>query len=317
MKIILFWSNKPTESSSPTSWRGSELRFSPFHELVFKAHEKMGNEVEVWTYQKVTYWEYPSIKIKDASSMLNYEIVHKALTNGHSIAHVADAIRLKRASQVEGVVLDMDAVVLKPLPEYDSWFATMPSKKTGGFAPQWGENKPPMKVHDNSWDGKELTAFPIKVGPNTSKQVHDLAIWIMKKLETDPKASSDEWNSVLWTVKKICSTDTTAKVYQPIYFCPLPAWLGESKCYSMETPTRLDGKTELFGHTLPSIDEISDKSFIVQHFFESAWNKADSISEQKWNNLGLDSLLRKEYDYIINDIEIKTSQRPTLEKFFE
>lgn len=316
MKIILFWTNKPnSDTYFRDSWRSSELKFSPFHELVIESHRKIGNDVELWTYQNVS--EPPAgIKIKDASTIMSYDTAHMALMNGHSIAHIADAIRLKRASQVEGVVLDMDAVVLKKFPEHDSWFATMPSKKTGGFAPQWGKNKPPMKVHDNSWDGKELTAFPIKVGPNTKQQVNDLADWIIEKLKTDPKNSSDEWNSVLWTVKKICSTDTTAKVYQPIYFCPLPAWLGEGKCYSMESPSRLDGKTELFGHTMPSIDEIAEKSFTVQHFFESAWNKADSISKREWNNLALDSLIRKEYDYIFNNTKIETTQISSLEKFF-
>jgi len=300
-KIILFWSNIPSKNgyTNYIDWQNSELKFSPFHELVFKAHERLNNTVELWTFQKISNFPYNNITIKNANEYIDPKIAFDCLEKGHSIAFLADAIRLKRAAEVLGIVLDMDVVCLKPFPNYDSWFSTMPSKKTGGFAPKWGKNRPPMVVHDGSWDGKELTIFPIKVANTTKKQIDDLANKIIEKLQKEPKHTSDEWNSILWTVKKIADLDTTAKVFQPIYMSPLPAWLGEGKCYSIESPTRLTGDTILYGHTLPSIDEIFEKSYAIAHFFESAWNKADVITKDQWDNLPKDCLLYKEYDLIL------------------
>ena len=113
-----------------------------------------------------------------------------------------------------------------------------------------------------------------------------------------PKGGSDEWNSILWTVKKIANQDIHGKVYQPLYMSPLPAWLGKGKCYSLEYPTRLDGKTELFGHLLPSIEQILENSFVVAHFFESAFQNAEQFTDDKWNQIHKECLLYKEMEYI-------------------
>ena len=295
-KIILFWTVYNDTFENADQWRNFTFTPTDLHFLVFQGHEKLQNDVELYSYQKCKL-DFTHIKLKDANDYIDYKEAFTALQNGHSIAHISDAIRMKRASEVEGIILDSDAVPLKKFPDQNSWFSTMPCKKTGGFAPKWGENKPPMKVHDNSWDGKELTAFPVKVGTNTKDKFNALAEQIISKLKQPPKQSSDEWNSILWTVKEIANNDTSATIYKPIYMCPLPAWLTAGKCYSLESPTRLDGKTELFGHIMPSIDEILSKSFVVQHFFESAFQKADE-KDIFWDSLPKSCLLKKEYIYI-------------------
>ena len=299
-KIILYWSNLPKRCGykSIEEWKNAELKFSPLHDLVFRSHERLGNKVELWTHQKITDFSYEGIEIKDASEIISHEIVYKTLEWGHSIAFVADAIRIKRASQVLGIVLDMDCVCLRSFPKHDSWFSTMPAKRTGSMAPKWGPKKPPMKVHDGSWNGKELTIFPIKIGKTTQKIMSEFADKIILKLQMKPRGGTDEWNSILWTVKAIANTDVTAKIYQPIYMSPLPAWLGSGKCYSLEDPTRLDGETELFGYPLPSINEILEKSYCVAHFFESAFQEADHIGIDQWNNIPENSLLAAEMDFI-------------------
>jgi len=299
-KIILYWSNIPAKHNYKTldEWKNSELIFSPLHDLVFRSHERLNNDVELWTHQKVTDFKYKGITIKDASEIISYQDVFNGLLYGHSIAFVADAVRIKRASQTLGIVLDMDSVCLRPFPDYDSWYSTMPAKRTGGMVPKWGLKKPPMKVHDNSWDGKELTAFPIKIGKEKQEIMSDFADRIIEKYRRQPRGDKDEWNSILWTVKAIASTDYKAKVYQPIYMSPLPAWLSKGKCYSLESPTRLNGRTELYGYLLPSIDEILEKSFIVAHFFESAFQNADHIKKNIWDNIADDCLLAKEMDFI-------------------
>jgi hypothetical protein len=313
-KIILYWSNIPEKSGYKTvdEWRESELEFSPLHDLVFKSHEKLGNDVEVWTHQKVSNFNYNGITIKDASSIISHEAVFNGLSWGHSIAFVADAVRVKRASEVLGIVLDMDSVCLRPFPEYDSWFSTMPAKKTSSMAPKWGPKKPPMTVHDGSWDGKALTAFPIKIGQTTQQEMSKLSDDIIAKFQVEPKGGTDEWNSILWTVKAIANRDTTAKVFEPLYMSPLPAWLGVGKCYSLESPSRLDGNTAIFGHTLPSIDDIMENSYIVAHFFESAFQNADQIDSDSWSNIPDGSLLAREMDAV----GYKRNKPSSLDEFF-
>lgn len=313
-KIIMYWSNIPEKSGYNTveEWKNAELQFSPHHDLVFKSHERLGNEVEIWTHQTVSDFNYKGITIRDAGEIMSHEIAFNGLSWGHSIAFIADAVRVKRASQVLGIVLDMDSVCLKPFPNYDSWFSTMPAKITSSMAPKWGTKKPPMTVHDGSWDGKALTAFPIKIGSTTQKEMLNLADSIIEKFQVEPKGGTDEWNSILWTVKKIANNDTTAKVFEPIYMSPLPAWLPVGKCYSIESPTRLDGKTEIFGYPLPSIDDIMNKSYIVAHFFESAFQDADQIDADKWNSISDDSLLAKEMDLV----GYAREKPPSLDEFF-
>lgn len=299
-KIILYWSNIPKKFGYKTidEWKESNLKFSPLHDLVFKSHEKLENDVELWTHQKVDNFNYKGIVIKDASKIMSHEDVFNALAWGHSIAFIADAVRIKRASQTLGIVLDMDCVCLKKFPDYDSWYSTMPAKRTSSMAPKWGPKKPPMKVHDGSWNGKELTIFPIKISQKTQDVMSKFADKIMQKLRIRPKGGTDEWNSILWTVKAIANTDTTAKVYQPIYMSPLPAWCGSGKCYSIEDPTRLDGNTKLFGYPMPSIDDILKNSYCVAHFFESAFQDANLIENDKWNKIPKGSLLYKEMELI-------------------
>ena len=193
----------------------------------------------------------------------------------------------------------MDAVIHKELPNNDGWFASMPAKLTGGFAPKWGKAHPPLYIQDKSWNGKALAAFPIKVNKNISKHIESLSHKIMKTLMQDPKTDSKAWNYVIWTIKKLMIHSEESRVYKPLYFCPLPAWLGKGKCYSLESPTRLNGKTELFGYTLPPTEEILNESYIVQHFFESAFNKSSGVDNNFWENLKSDCLLAKEAEKIL------------------
>ena len=123
----------------------------------------------------------------------------------------------------------------------------------------------------------------------------------MHTLLEPPKQDSKAWNYVIWSVKKIIKYDKKAKVYQPISFHPLPAWLGKNKCYSLESPTRLNNETILFGYKLPSIKEMFKDSFMIHHFFESTFNNSKIVANNFWLNVSKDSLLGKEAEYIVGE----------------
>lgn len=300
MKHILFWSEYNKEMSYD-DFIDFKINLSPFHKLSLLAHEKLNNEVIIFTYQKFNNKLPKNIEVKDAGIYFPKHDAYKVLENGHSIAHISDAVRLKHASKVNGVVLDMDAVLLKKLPTKFGWFASMPAKKSGGVAPQWGESHPPLTIHDKSWDGKELAAFPVKVCDSMKKDIESLSHKIMHTLLEPPKKNSKSWNYVIWTLKEIMKNDISYKVYPPMGFCPVPAWLGSGKCYSIQSPTKFNGETHLFGYSLPHYNEIIEKSYVVQHFHESAFSKSNKVTNEFWNKLPSDCLVAKEAEYILGD----------------
>jgi len=299
-KHILFWAEY-NNSMTYEMFINKEVTLSPFHKLSLKSHEKLNTDVVLFTYQKIKTKLPKNIKLKDAGKIFPIKIAYKVLREGHSIAHISDCVRLKYASQVNGIVLDMDAVLLRELPSDFGWFASMPAKRTGGFAPKWGNSHPPLTVHDKSWNGKELAAFPIKVTKGMSKQIESLAHKIMHTLLEPPKTNSKSWNYVIWTLKDIMKKDKTYKTFPPISFCPVPAWLQAGKCYSIESPTRLNGKNKLFGYTLPSIKTILNESYVVQHFMESAFSNSEKIKDTFWKKIKADSLVAKEAKHILGD----------------
>lgn len=292
--IFLFWSNPPSFKATYSEWVSQELIFSQLHILSLSAHQKVGNRVVLYTYQRVNQWPFCDVELRDANDIYPSELAFAALQLGHSIAHISDLVRLSAAAQKGGIVLDMDAVVLRKFPDIPSFFCTMPAKRKGQLAPQWGPKKPPMKVHDGSWDGKELTAFPIKIRKELSLHVKGLVNKINLSLSKPPKSSGSAWNYVLWTVKDIARIDTKAKIYQPIYTCPVPSWLFKGKCYSLTYPSRMNGQDQIFGYTLPSVEEILSRSFCVQHFFESAFQNAPLKDSSFFKTVHPNSLLGQE-----------------------
>jgi len=309
--IILFWSIYDSNKDKDyNTWINKKINISGFHLLSLKAHIKLNNNVSLYSYQQFNKGQVPEgIKVKDANNIFDSKKAFDSLINGHSIAHISDLVRLKVASSISGIVLDMDAVILKELPEGQSWFASMPAKLTGGLAPKWGNTHPPLYINNNSWDGKALASFPIKIDNSIKNEVDLLIQRIIKTLSENPKKTSLAWNYILWGVKKLMNINKQSKVYQPLYFCPLPAWLHKGNCYSLEYPSRLDGKTELFGHKLPDINDIFINSFMVQHFFESSANSqggygiTSNESENNeilfWKNLHKNSLLGLEAYFIL------------------
>jgi len=313
-KIILFWSTYEKDiDTTYDKWRNKNIRLSKFHKLALRSHDKLNNKVVLCRYQYFHsdeaipgHFEY-----LDADTIFPAKMAYEALKRGHSIAHIADAVRLNVASKINGIVMDMDAIVLRELPKLDSWYSSMPAKLTGGMAPRWGKSHPPLKIHNNSWSGKALASFPIKVSDRTKEDIENLSYKIMRTLIEPPKKSSKAWNYVLWSIKDIIKTDKQGKVYKPIYFCPLPAWLRKGNGYSLEDPSRLDGKTELFGYKMPSIKELFSKSYVIQHFFESAAHKQGGYGitsednktndEVFWTNLPENCLLAQESCYILGN----------------
>ena len=281
--IILFWSkfDKDTDVSCE-KWLAKEITISPFHLLSLYSHIKHKHNVYLFTYQKIKSKISNGITIKDAND-------------------ISDLVRLRVATAITGIVIDMDAVVINTLPNIDGFFSTMPAKATGGFAPHWGKSHPPFTIHDNSWDGKALSAFPLKVHKKIIPYITELYCKILGTLSKPPKKSTKAWNYVMWTLKEIARIEKDSKVFKPISCCPIPAWLSSGRCYSLESPSRLNGTTELFGYKLPSIDQILNESYIVQHFFESAFKQSKSVDKNFWLNLPNNCLVIKEAEKIFGN----------------
>jgi len=272
--VNLFWSSYDSnEHTTYEEWINSKAKLSPFHALTLLSQSKQNNNVNLWTYQSINEKSLPSgIKVRNANEIVQGEEMFNALKRGHSIAHVSDLVRIVASWNCNGIIIDMDATLLKQYPNDKGFFSTMFAKKTGGLVPKWKENNPAFVIHDNSWDGKALSMFPSKVSENSKELFLDLANEIYEALSKPLVKNKKFWNFVMWRLKYIAKCDTTSKVYQPIYFCPIPGWLPSGKCYSIESPTRLnETPTYVFGQELPSISRILNESYVCQHFFDSVF----------------------------------------------
>lgn len=307
---ILFWSRYDSDlDTTHDAWREREIELSPLHLLSLASHQLHKGRVILYTYQKFATGIPNRITVKDANDVFPSRDAYKALRRGHSIAHISDAVRLSEATARNGIMLDMDAVIINALPEADGWLGSHPAKATGGFAPKWGKSHPPIPIHDKSWDGKALTAFPVKVSASMENEVKKLVNKIEHTLSRPPAQDSKAWNYVMWTMKKVIYSAKDSHVFPPIGFCPIPAWMPAGKCYSLESPTRLTGKVSLFGYRLPSITELLSESYVIQHFFESTFKKCQPLGNTFWaNKVPTGSLLACEAEKIIgNDWREKLS----------
>jgi len=216
------------------------------------------------------------------------------LKRGHSIAHISDVVRLRSAIEHEAVVMDIDNIALRPFPEIDTFTSTMPAKTTGAMAIQFKDNHPPFKIKDGSWDGKALSVFPTKVHKSITEDIKELCDKIESSLSKLPTKGTKGWNYVVWTLKEIANKYDNVHVMKPIDTTPFPAWKSAGKCYSLDAPTKLDGVTNVYGYVLPSIDQILQESYCVQHFFESAFKNARSLTAGFWQGIKVGSLLYEE-----------------------
>ena len=101
--IILFWTNPPKDQTYK-EWSESPLKFSYFHELVLKAHEKLGNKVQLWSYQKGNI-PYENIELLDANRVFSRIQAYESLKSGHVVAILSDAVRIMQASAEKGIIV--------------------------------------------------------------------------------------------------------------------------------------------------------------------------------------------------------------------
>ena len=294
--VVCFWS-KYEGQTNVNDWLYNEIELNDFHKFSLLSQLKYNKDVFLYSYQKIK--NVPEgINVEWAGKIFNENLAFRALKLGHSIAHISDIVRIRASSVLNGVITDMDMVALRPLPEQDSFFTTIPAKVTGAMAIQFKDNHPPFNINDNSWDGKALSNFPTKVGKNMAYDFLKLANKIERQLTKPPVKSTKAWNYIMWSLKQIANSYVASVVYPPLNFGPIPAWKGPNKCYSLDYPTKFDGKTELFGYKLPSIDQILNESYYVAHYFESAF-KGSGKYENIWDNIKGGSLLHAELEHVL------------------
>lgn len=292
--VFLFWSKYDANLDHDyAAWRSRTVFCNPSHTLSLQSHAKFAHTVFLFTYQPIGTRLPENVKVLNADDFFSGEQAFLALQRGHSIAHVSDLVRLRAANKAEGLVIDMDTIIVNKLPELDGYFCTVPARLTSHYAPKWQDSLPPMTVHDNTWDGKAFCNFPLKINKEMSLHITALADTIEHALLDAPLKGTKAWNFIMWTLREISAQLVNVKVFPPLKTGPIPAWLGPGKCYSLESPTRLTGKTVLFGYRLPSIQEILDETFFLQHWFESTYK---AVSKQTtpalfWYNIPVDSLI--------------------------
>lgn len=295
MNIILFWSKPYIVGQSFEDWINQTSDLLPLHTLALDSHQRVGNTVKLYSYHNIE--NIPDhVDLCDASDYFGSELAYDAMQKGHSIAHISDLVRLKAATDCDGVVIDMDAVMINPFPNYDCFTSSLPAKKSGGMVVKFGKTQPRFNVSD--WDGEALSIFPIKVHTSIKSDIENLINDILIFLS---KPATKKWNFIMYACRDIANKHDHMKVMKPIHCGPVPAWASKGKCYSLESPTQLDGKTSKFGHILPSIDQIMKESYCVQHFFDSAFKGNLQDRSNFWEQVQEGSLLYEEAKLIYGE----------------
>lgn len=294
MKYITFWSRYSKDiDTSIELWLDREIELSELGKLSLLSHARLGNEVILYSYQKIVSKLPDNVELRNADAFYPAFLAYDALQRGQKICYVSDLIRLLHVGNYTGVLIDLDAVVLRKFPG-TGFIGSMPTKVTGGFALKWGKSRPPLKIKDNSWDGKALITLLVSVDDTMKEYMLKIATIVLEKLGGETMKGFEGWNAIRRELEKI-----PVNILHPFYTCPVPPWRGKNMCYSLESPTRLDGRTTLFGHVMPSIDSILDKSLAIQHFFESSFRGEYRTGKGFWDTVKEGSLLAREAEYIL------------------
>lgn len=260
----------------------AEAVLSPFSKLSLRSHVRMKHRVLLFSHQPVRVPD--GIELVDADEHMSAEAAWGALERGHKIFQIADFVRMSAvASMPDSVLMDVDHVVLNNIPDDPCFISSLPAKRTGGMAIKWGDRFPPLKVPDKSWDGKGLSSWPMRVGA-AQKYAEELSRNISEVLN-GPLIQSKMDSLYIMRGIRVFQKIESCMAFPPLKFSPVPSWSFRNRCLSLESPTRFDGKTELFGYALPSIETILEKSSTVAHWFESAVGASDIAGEGFWDSI--------------------------------
>ena len=261
------------------------------------------HRVVLWSYQ--TYDNLPEhVTVRDANEVLPFAVFQRALreggtrflkdtTPGRHIAHLSDLIRVRVLRRHAGWWLDLDTIVLKPLPTSQPYcFATIPQKRAGGggschvdgqamalFEKQAHENGRLWRGHNPSapdWDGQDaFQNTPIFIERKEDPLVIE---WERRVEDLVLSPRTIKWLSVVHAMADaIVDHKLQRYVQPPIAFCPYPFWMKEVPL----APPMKEAEVK-FGTEIPSLTRIRSESYTLQTFFMSSSSEATSGRTDAW-----------------------------------
>ena len=243
--------------------------------------------VWLWCYQSFT--SLPAAVIsKDANELLPRNVFERALSNGSTffanrrrskvvagrhVAHLSDLIRVLALRRFGGWWLDMDTIVLKPLPTaLPYYFATIPEKRTESEGK--GGERLTGRARANSimwsghateqWDGMDsFQNTPIYIAQPEDTLVIE---WETRIAPLVLGAGQVEWLEIIRTMESaVIKLHLQQYVCPPELFCPYPFWKTDLLVSPASTASSVMHST-----CLPSVDEVMQRSYIIQTFFMSS-----------------------------------------------
>lgn len=294
-EVILYWGRwKPDEYRTADEWRAATAFLSPLGRFALQSHLKLGHRVLLHSHQNVPVPE--GVDVVDAGEFVDPEFTFVALSKGCRIAYVSDLVRFRAgASRPQAVLMDLDQVMLNPLPKDQSFISSIPIRMTGILALKRRRDFK-LRSLDGSWDGNALCDFPVRVG-SAVKQAFALADNVDELLSRGKKGFKD-CGAIMRDLRTL-QEDSSCNAHPPLRFSPCPPWGGRNRCPSLKSPTKFDGRTELFGYALPSVDQILKESSAVSHWFESSINDSELKDGSFWDDVPDGCLLAAECRHVL------------------
>jgi len=198
-----------------------------------------------------------------------------------SLAHLSDVARFIALQKYGGVMMDVDCVLLRPVPK-TRFFSTCEPKRRGGVAQSeayWQKYGFTDLPHPEEWDGRGILCYPVGAPPG-DPLIQRVVDSILRKIDAAIRNSnkSFSWGLTTDTMRELVCTDAAARrdVIPPIYTVPYPWWgkpgkkssIEKGMCFTM-CPEYTKTPRVMFGSRIPTTFETIETSWMVSHFFHS------------------------------------------------
>lgn len=198
-----------------------------------------------------------------------------------SLAHLSDIARFVAILKYGGVMMDVDCVLLRPVPR-TRFFSTCEPKRRGGVAQSeayWQKYGVTDLVHPEEWDGRGILCYPVGAPPGDSI-IESVVVSVWRQIESalNHSKKSFSWGLTTETLRDIVCEDASARrdIIPPIYTVPYPWWGKPGKklctargmCFTL-CPEYTTKPKEMFGSRIPTTAETMQTSWMVSHFFHS------------------------------------------------
>lgn len=258
--------NTPITDDQDQDFIGAKTSLPAMEERILRSFPKNSgkDKIYLWSYQ--TFDNLPDgIILKDASELLDSSLFIDHLYTTSSakftknerikLAQLSDLIRYAAVAKYGGWYLDLDVILVKPLPDLEPgehFFTSMMMKRTGRYVKR--SVKDTDSVDEKKWGDIPHAMFPHDLASNStfaapkgSKMMKSLASTCISILKKDPIAVASDFVYLMKEyANHIREFDLSDKIAPSATFAPFPYFGKRHIWFSKHEKDKTDNKADPF-----------------------------------------------------------------------